>query len=56
MQYIPMYTVGPEISLCLAPSWCASTFDVDLLFMTNVAFPTEGTAQNISTLALAMYQ
>ncbi len=56
MQYIPMYTAGPEISLCLATSWCASTFDVDLLFMTNVAFPTEGTAQNISTLALAMYQ
>ncbi len=61
MQHIPMYTsrqqkYGPEISLCLAPSWCASIFDVDLLFMSDVALPTEGTAENISTLALAMCQ
>jgi len=61
MQYIPMYTshqqkYGPDNSLCLARSWCASTFDVDLLFMSVVALPTESLAENISTLALAMYQ
>ena len=61
MQYIPMYTshqqkYGPEVSLCLARSWCASKFDMDLLFLSVLALPTESTAENISTLALAMYQ
>lgn len=61
MQYIPMYTshqqrYGPEISLCLARCWCASKFDVDLLFMSVVTLPTTSTAENISTLALAVYQ
>ena len=61
MQYVPKYTsrqqeYGPETSLCLARSWCASKFDVDLLFMSVVALPAESTAQNISTLALVMYQ